>query len=361
MANFSNLGNGTGLVYIVDVGGTKPLSNLPNDAHTLRQLKLHAVMAAALSSNLIASGSVTFLTSGAGNVTAINVKGVNQMSGNEAGGGFTATQLAANVAANINAFTPASGTDYTTISIAGKVVLFSTKDAGSTVNGHVVAMVTDTPANITSTDVNIAGGSDASKIYDDANGMRFFLNDSSTAPQGDLTGATEITTKLVPQSLTGAVKTTTATIANDAITITRQGQETWAEIDTEAAAATDDLKTISAEGFTAGDKIFLRAANTGRVITINETNNIDLDGGTTFVTAGYSRVIGLQLFKKGGAASNQYYWFEIYRSSQAVSSVADFRTSNIPIISTYGENSNALGTSGTTTFTEIGRASWRER
>lgn len=349
MANFAGLGKGVGLLYVTDVDGTSILSNINNDQFAVRKAKLLAIEAGALSVNLIASGKVAFTGLGAGDVTAININGVNQMSGPETWAGDNDVFLD-NVVENINAFTPTSGADYIAIVLPDETIqLFATSEAGSTVNGDVVVMATDTPAEISSTDTNVSGGSDSNEIYDTAYGFRFFLNDSDTAEEGDLIGALEITDLIIQQGLQTSVKTQSVEIIDDTATIERKGQETWVDMGVQSGN-TDDLQTINVESFSEGDKIFIRGTDSGNIITINQSDNISLIGGTTFATAGYETLIGLQLWEKGGGEENLWYWFEIYRSPQSVASVSAFRTSNLPMISTYGEATIALGTSGTTTL-----------
>ncbi|KKK79408.1 hypothetical protein LCGC14_2833820, partial [marine sediment metagenome] len=120
---------------------------------------------------------------------------------------------------------------------------------------------------------------------------------------------------------------------------------------TEGSAASDDLSNISPAGHAPGDTIVLRGQNLARVITLNETGNISLVGGATFVTGGYDNSITLQLWDKGGAAQNELFWFEVTRSTAAVSSVAAFRTNSFPFISTEGETAVPATTGGTTILT----------
>lgn len=70
---------------------------------------------------------------------------------------------------------------------------------------------------------------------------------------------------------------TTLTIATGAITVVQQ----YHLVDTEAAAASDDLDTIS--GGVTGEQIVLRAANTARTVVIKHaTGNIQLNGAADF-------------------------------------------------------------------------------
>lgn len=88
----------------------------------------------------------------------------------------------------------------------------------------------------------------------------------------------------------------TKTIASDAITITK----TYNKVDTEAAAATDNLSTIN--GGNDGDILILVAANAGRVITLkNGIGNVVTSTGAD-ITLSSTRAI--MLFKSGSIWSD---------------------------------------------------------
>lgn len=72
-----------------------------------------------------------------------------------------------------------------------------------------------------------------------------------------------------------APKASNLTIASDAITVTGM----YHRVDTESAAATDDLATIN--GGEDGQLLILATVNSGRDVTLNETGNIKLGSGTT--------------------------------------------------------------------------------
>jgi hypothetical protein len=71
------------------------------------------------------------------------------------------------------------------------------------------------------------------------------------------------------------------TIATGAVT--RGASSYYLSIDTEAAAASDDLDTINSGGASAGIAIMIKAANTARTVVIkHNTGNIQLNGGLDF-------------------------------------------------------------------------------
>lgn len=357
MKQYNDIGNGDGWVYVTEPDGTTIVKNIPNLCEATKIIKLLGIEAAAPSGNLISFGIVEITeVSGTNNVTGILVAGVNQMSEDEDVTGLSKAQLATAITNNINAFTPATGIDYTASAVDVFVYLFAGVDDGSAPNGNAVVFATDDPANIAADTTDFSGGADSNKIYDESNGFRFFLDadyaasstscsGDGTAVQGDLSNAIEITNDVI--ILQGSNKIITVTIANDAISPTRTGREYDIELGTEGAAATDDLITINPAGHSSGDIIRLRGADPAKIVTVKTTGNIDLEGGSTFDTGDYGKTITLQLFKKGGAANDLWYWFEVSRSTQSVASVADFRTNDFPFISTEGRDTIALVASGT--------------
>lgn len=75
------------------------------------------------------------------------------------------------------------------------------------------------------------------------------------------------------------------TIASDTITVTSAYVPNLVSLDTEAAAATDNLATIS--GGLSGQVIFLRSTTATRVITVKDgTGNIQLPGGDFTLDSG---------------------------------------------------------------------------
>ncbi len=105
----------------------------------------------------MAQGSVDLTGGGAGSVDGITVDGVQVMSGAVAFNTDLET-TAADVAANINAFT--SAPNYDAVAAGSKVVVLGSV-SDSSENGFVIVSTTTT---ITSTDVNMAGGVNSGEI-----------------------------------------------------------------------------------------------------------------------------------------------------------------------------------------------------
>lgn len=95
----------------------------------------------------------------------------------------------------------------------------------------------------------------------------------ANAANSALTGSGTAETLTITKQIFAAP--TELTIATDAITLT----QTFHTVDTEADAATDWIKTITAG--TDGQRACLLAANSGRIATIDETGNCTIDAGST--------------------------------------------------------------------------------
>ena len=356
---FGDIGNGSGFIYVLNPAGNEVLQNIPNDTDGFREVKNLAIEAAAPSGNLIANGSVLFTAvSGVLNVTAVSVSGTNLMGNPVNVTGLSKAQTAEAVAVEINStFPPAIlPVNYTATAIGDKVVLSSTSEDGSGSNGFTVTFATDDPGNIIATTADFSGGADASKVFDEAHGFQFSLDadylasstscsGDGTAVQGDISNAIDITSDLI--TTIGSLKSQSLVIASDAVAPSRPYWESALEVDVQSGGA-DFLKNIDPTGFAEGDILYVRGKDSTRIVTLDETGNIKLAGGTTFATGGYEKAITLQLWAKGGAGFDVLTWFEINRGDQKVSSIADFRTNGLPfgkegvavIVATDGGNTD---------------------
>lgn len=80
------------------------------------------------------------------------------------------------------------------------------------------------------------------------------------------------------------------TISSGSVTVTQN----WHSVDTEGAAASDDLATILATNVTDGFLLYLRQANDARDVTLKHgTGNIQCPGGVDMVLADATQVVAL--------------------------------------------------------------------
>ena len=353
MASIGDLGAGYGYVYVVRPNGTDILSAIENLRANTLQVKMLGVHAMSIGANRKAVGSFTFTVapSGAGAVTAVNVNGVQQMLASVSyAGATTVSVLASDVATQINSLSAASGTDYTAIAVAGTVYLIAAASGKTTVNGHTVAVtVTTNPPTVTTS--NMAGGTDSNDVYDTTVGFRFYLNanydsngipNQTTADADSLTNAVEITNYVVMHGLQGALNNESVTIASGVISPTRKALMFVVIVDTEGAAATDNLDYITPiADFTDNDIMILRGAATARVVTLTSTGNINTNG--SFSTG--DKDVSIMLQYLDGT------WYERARSGFGAASVTQFRADNFPFLSNTAYGNTAITAADNTTVT----------
>jgi hypothetical protein len=356
MAGIEDLGNGIGYIYTVLPDGTtieSPTRNTPDGA---RNIKVEGVQAQSTALNRKATGTITLGTpSGVGTITSIACAGFQQIDiavPIAYTGATTATALAILVRDAINDFSTGSEkTTFTATSSGAVVTVIASALAGSSYN-TLTSVVTST-GFLTYSATEISGGSAATELYDEAIGYRFFLNSdydsggcggsSTPATPDSLLYAIEITNYIIPRSLTSAIDSQNVTIASDAISFTRESLETLIQVDTEAAAGTDDLSTISVVGFAEGDLLIVRGKDNTHIVTVKDgVDNIQLQGAVDFVTAETETALTLQLIGS--------IWYEVSRTTQTIGAMADFRTAGFGFFGVDEYNTAVVADASTITF-----------
>ena len=342
-----DLGSGIGWLYKVKPDKTTIVQAIANDPSNSLDLKVDGVKSAAVASNRRAVGSVTMLTvTGVGSISDIKINGVDILSGAIAYTGATSvSDLATLIYNSINGAT--SSPNYTASINGSRVEIIASASTGSGVNGFSV-IVNDT-GNVTHSSIAMDGGSSYSGIIDEAYGWTFFINadygasgcvEEDSATPESLTNAIEITEFIVQRGLQGAISSKDVSIVSGGVTLARDTQETLLTIDTESAAAADDLDFITADGFAEGDRIIIKGADSGRVVTLNDgVSNIELTSGVSFSTGDGAVAIELQL--KDGV------WYEVSRSTQSVGSISGFRSAGFGIFGVESYATQAIGSGGT--------------
>lgn len=344
-------GGGYGYIYIVDVDGStilKPLLNTPENA---RKTKIEAVGYASVGLNRLATGTITFVTvTGVGQIRTINVNGLDLIDATSPisfTGATSTSALAALVVTAINNY----GIDYNA-HYTGAVVTLVAKEKRLDLDNHAMPTVTIS-ANATYTSTAVTGGSDATETYDTGIGHLVFLNadfnsvgcggSTTLATPDSLTYAVDITEYIVPRNLNSAIDKQSVTIVGGKITHTRKAVITRLVIDTEAAAATDNLETIGVVGCAEADIIICVGADAGRVTSVKDgTGNIELQSAVTFATDAKETAIGLQLIGTS--------WYEIFRSTQAIGSAADFYTAGLGIFGVDTFTTAAIASGAAVTY-----------
>lgn len=283
MANSEYIGNGIGMLYTVDPSGTTIIASQPNTPKGVRDIRSIGSVCSPISAVRSAVATITFTATPAGNVTAVTIGGVNQISGNVAmiAGNTSASALA--VANAINVFTPASGDDFTAAAIGNVVYVFSTPSGGSAANGLAITVSVST-VNITFTKTDFSGGSNQTGVYDSIIGLRFYLDPRGNAPRNSIAGAQEITKYIVLRGLQTGIVTKSLAVNNDRLTgIDRSCAITNIYVDTQSSAATDELSYIETVDFVEGDVIRLSQFVAGRVVIVTD-NTVSTSAGNIYLT-----------------------------------------------------------------------------
>lgn len=355
MSAIQFLGNGLGYIYVTNPDGTTVRNSYLNTPENARLIKSLGVQSAATALGRRPLGSITFNSfSGNGSIVTVTING-NDQTISPSGLTYTAASTPSIVAASlrdlINNYYNASA-NYTAVSIGATIYVIGDTAIGATDNGQTITVSNTGSVSISTTTVD--GGSSNDYVYDEAYGYRFFLNanfDSSvcsgcgsTASAGDLTSAQEITDYIVNQGLQNAIQGETATIASGAITLSRTSALMTYLVDTEAAAASDDLDSINPTGFADNDILVFRAVNSGRVVTFKHgTGNFVLAGDSDFATANYGNTITLQYI--GGS------FYEVSRTPSAVGGASAFRAASFPFVTATNAGKTDLTAADNTSVT----------
>ncbi len=330
------LGNNIGYIYITNPsnGIISSWNNTPENA---KPFLYEALIAAPLSGEILASASVTITNPGS--ITNITVNGVGIVGGVTSTGVSNAA-LAADAATKINS--ALSTPDYVAYSSGAVLYIQPIAGTGSTPNGFVVVVSYSGGGAGTST--NMAGGAPTTGIYSTAfNGKRFYIYADAAAVEGVISGATEISREIIQRGTQSGLITSTATIATGVIPLTRQSAVFGVIADTESAAASDDLDTITTSGFVDGDVIFFRGANGARVISVKSgTGNIITANAADFISDGPISCLQLQY------VSSTDKWYEISRSPGLDFSASSVRASGVVPWAVPGITSTVLTNGGGT-------------
>lgn len=359
-----DLGRGQGYIYKVDVDGTTILTPSLNTPDNARKIKVTAVEAASVALNRGAYGTITVDTvTGVSSITDVRSPDsdmIDPLVPLAFTGATTTAQLATQIRDAINSWSPSL--DIYTATVADNVVtVYADPSAGDSRNGAVMT-VGLSAGNATFTIEAFNNGSDASELYDTGIGFRFFLDadydaggcaGEGTATPDSLANAVEITNELIQRGLNSAIDVQIPTISSGAISFIRKSVDTLLYIETQAAAATDDLDTITASGFANGDKVTIRGNNSGRVTTVKDgTGNIELEGNVDFSTGELERALTLQL--------KDSVWYEVSRTSQSIGTTSDYRTAGFGFFGVDEFQTQAIASSGTITFNGGSDAKFQE-
>jgi hypothetical protein len=283
-----------GYLYKTAPDGTTIITTERNTVDGVRAMQQQGTANAPVVAARSAVGKITVSSvASAGSITNIDIAAVNQIGANIVVTSSTASVVATQIATAINAFTPASGDNYTAQAVGAVVSVFSSPASGSAANGLTIT-VSVTDITIVTTTTAFTNGSSQIGVYDTTFGYRFYINANynGDAVPTSLTNAVEITEYMTVRGLQSGVMSMSLTVATDALTpVDRSSAISQIITTNQGGAGTDNLEYINPEKFAEGDIIFIRSVSSAQALTIvdassatvTSTPNIYLTDGNNFV------------------------------------------------------------------------------
>lgn len=332
--------DGTGKLYITDDAGLfttqEGLGTFDNTELNRRAFMLEGLLAGAWATSEYASTEFTITAvGGATNINSITINGVNVLGGVVAATVGDPTQTAIGLATSINGFV--STPDWRAVPIAGATsakLRIIANTAGSSMNGFTTVVTASTPANITidpTPQNDTAGGTTPQSIR-----KKFWINTSASAPEGDTTGATDITDFIATTHNSMARERQTVTAVNsNMIDINRVGRDKSVIIDPGVANAT--INQINMPGAVRGDRLILRGEDGGSGFTFNHssggTQNLYFNGNLSFSSNGPDKFIVMMWDVDALGVEG---WYEVSRSDGKVIDPASARAGGLEVPSVAG-------------------------
>lgn len=309
-------GTGLGKIYLTTFND-ELIASYDNDK-TGKEIADTVILASSpVIGETLAVATITYV-SGSGTVTDLTIGGVSVFDTGTPISGASLSALATNTATAINSYF--SSPNYTAQVLGETVYIFITSGFGSSLNGS--ALVSTLTGTLAATSTDLDGGTSSQDVVDAQTGIKVWINDSPSAVNGTIVGATDISSFVVRKPFNSPTDIRSYTISGGSIDINRKGSVTEILVDTEGAIASDTLTDIIALGFSNGDTLVIRGVTNARLTTLNTSGNINLANSANFVTGGNESVIVLQYI--GGD-----FW-EVSRSPGIPLTVDAFRSANFP-------------------------------
>lgn len=309
-------GSGIGYIYLVDAQG-RIYSNIPNTKEGKQSVDALVTASSPISSEIVASSTVV-VSSGAGTITNLAYGGVSAFNTGTPVTGASLLDLATNLTSAINAHV--SSPEYTAIQDGTTVYVYAPAGTGSTLNGTLSAVATTGGLVVTATDLE--GGTSTSDEIDNITGFKVYINATSSAVEGTISGATDITSAVIRRPANASYQIVDYTISSGVISVNRKSALTKIRVETEGMVGADTLTSIVANGFNNGDTLFITGVDGARVTTIQEGGNVELANNENFATGDVDNSI--ELYYNNGT------WYEVNRSPGVSTTVASFRANSIP-------------------------------
>ncbi len=317
MSIISNLGLGTGLIYATELDGIQfVISGIANDRNGSDNITRDALNRGGLAYDVSATGSTTITTIGANDtIDSLTINGIEQFNtGSPIAVSIGAESDAATALANaVNNFRPSSGPNYRAFVIGGKTIFQAPSSSGSTPNGDVVNLTFGLPGSQTWTEQDVSGGSFGGELLSQVHGLRYWLNPTTSALPGDLTGATEITDFIVFRGNQGGNFEQSQTIASASVNPQRKDRFSVLKL---GAGANVELDVIS--GDFAKNDIMILMNDSAFTIKVNDlsinSGNIMLDPvGFSMLNDDYILTLIYTVDDVNGLV-----WKELWRTPQTV-------------------------------------------
>jgi hypothetical protein len=326
IASIRDLAKG-GLLYITEIDGTTFVNaEIANTPEGVDDVKRDALNRQPLGSeiNPLATFEVT-LTSIVGDLTSLNINGVNQISANvlmEVGQEITS---AINIAAEINATIPTTGANFTASSSGNVVYITAAETVGSSLNGQLLTYTDTGTHTITTTDLE--NGSDGNELYSQLNGHRYFLDagygatgcaGSGTALPGDLTNAIEVTKYFIKRGAEGGTPFSSALTIDSNLKLADYTRLENSQIIGIKEGAPTVLEFVPTNEASLGDELIIYSQGSEITfvdITVATQGNMMLVEQTSFASDGNEESISLRYVND---PTYGFVWAEMWRSTPVI-------------------------------------------
>jgi hypothetical protein len=331
VSEISDFGNGNGYLYETNTAGDALIASYKNTKNGARNMRQLASVTAPVAANRSAFAIIQVDTAGStGNLTVISVNGVNQIAANVPCASSNPLVVAPTWAAAINAFTPASGFNFTAFAIDDLVYLVAPAIAGAAANGLAIIVTTDT-GTLTATVVQqLINGSSDTGVYDTNLGRRFWINAATDAipnPTVFTSPITEITKYVTNRGMQTGMPTEAVELLDQRMPTDRYSTFTTYVCNTEASAATDTMIFINPTDFVESDVIFIRGADSSRVITIESAPTVSASLNPNIYLNNdlpYTTDTGMLMLQYAYTAARGGHFVEQFRGVNGSSTQADY-------------------------------------
>lgn len=342
----TDIGNGVGYLYVKDKSEDNIVKAFRNTLDGAIKFRSYVGVDIAIRSNAPAHGSIeinSVVAAGGETVTSLTIGGIEQLNNPVPfTGATTPSALAALIVAEINGFSPATR-DYTATQDGAFVRVKAPASLGSTANGDAIVMSVS-GGTVTHTIEIPAGGYD---VDNDSQYYTFWIHaDASATATTVAGGATDITSVIVPRTISSGAIVETIKLVSGKISLTRRSSMTYVRVDSEAGL-TDDATDLVVDGVVDGDMFILSRGTTGETITVKPSGNFTLAGSPTdYVMSAEGDAIWLQYSESLNA------YIEKDRGAQLGFTDAQFRTDGISHVGESGSKKyTILAAGGTDTVT----------